>query len=86
MATEVTRYHLALALAKARAFAEQNPFSAHEMGVSLLLWWVEESRRILEGALNDLRKTTDTDTAAMVAIRALLATYPGPGPGGKETP
>jgi hypothetical protein len=84
MATEVTRYHLALALAKARAFAEQNPFSAHEMGVSLLLWWVEESKRVLDLALNDLHKMTDTDTAAMVAIKLLLATYPGPGPGGRD--
>jgi hypothetical protein len=83
MADRVTRYHMALALAKARAFARENPFTAEEMGVDLLLWWAEESRRVLDLALKDLRKTTDTDTGAMVAIKLLLATHPGPGPGGR---
>jgi hypothetical protein len=38
MATEVTRYHLALALAKARAFAEQNPFSARQRPTPKRVW------------------------------------------------
>jgi hypothetical protein len=77
MADRVTRYHMALALAKARAFARENPFTAQEMGIDLLLWWVEESRRVFDLALRDLRRDTDTDTGTTVAIKLLLATYPG---------